>query len=47
MNNEYRDCLSCSASMSEPAEHEGEYDKLFCVVKQEYVDDDGCCPEFN
>lgn len=24
---EYKDCLSCTASMSEPAERDGEYDR--------------------
>lgn len=41
------DCLACSNSMSEPVENAGEADKLFCVVKQEYVSENGCCDEFN
>ena len=42
-----QDCLSCGASMSEPAETEQGFDRLFCVVKQEYVADDSCCEEYN
>lgn len=41
------DCLSCSNSMSEPAETDGHPDRLFCLVKQEYVDEDGYCGEHN
>jgi len=41
------DCLACSHSASEPAETVGEFDRLFCVVKQEYVGEDGYCDEFN
>lgn len=44
---ECKDCLSCTASMSEPAERDGECDRLFCVVKQKYVNDDECCESYN
>ena len=41
------DCLACGHSMSEPAVDAEESDRLFCVVKQTYVSDDGSCVEFN
>jgi hypothetical protein len=43
----YSDCLACANSLSEPAEIDGDADRLFCVVKQSYVGDDGSCDEFN
>ena len=41
------DCLACGQSMSDPAENDGDSDRLFCVIKQDYVDEDGSCEEFN
>ena len=41
------DCLSCGQSMSEPGEAETGQDRLFCVERQEYVSEDGFCPEYN
>lgn len=38
---ETRDCLSCSNSGVT------ENDELFCVVKQEIVQEDGYCEEYN
>jgi len=42
-----RDCLACANALSEPAADGEEFDKLFCVVKQDYVSEDGSCGEFN
>ena len=42
-----RDCLAGANSLSESAAEGEEFDKLFCVVKQTYVSDDGSCGEFN
>ena len=41
------DCLSCGRSISEPGEDESGPDRLFCVERQAYVSEDGCCPEYN
>lgn len=41
------DCLSCSNSMSVPAETDGDADRLFGVVKREYVEEDGYCTDHN
>lgn len=41
------DCLACSNSMSEPAENDEDSDKLYCVVKQAYVTEDGFCDDYN
>jgi hypothetical protein len=46
-NGAYCDCLACGNSMSEPAAEGEGSDKLFCVVKQAYVSDNGFCDEFN
>jgi hypothetical protein len=46
-NGENRDCLACGHSMSEPAETDGELDRLFCAVKQDYVSEESSCDEFN
>jgi hypothetical protein len=46
-NGGYRDCLACAASFSEPAENDGDPDKLFCQERGEYVAEDGYCDEFN
>ncbi|MDR2088523.1 MAG: virulence protein [Clostridiales Family XIII bacterium] len=42
----YRDCLCCGHSMSEPAENDGDSDRLFCVIKRDYVGGEPC-EEFN
>ena len=42
---EYRDCLGCSNSFSEPYE-DGE-DKLYCLLLKKYVKEDDVCEEFN
>lgn len=43
---EYGDCLSCRNSMSEE-DKSYEYDKLWCIEKRCYVNEDDCCEEFN
>ena len=44
---EGRDCLSCAQSVSEPAENDSEHDRLYCVERQDYVEDDRVCAEYN
>jgi hypothetical protein len=44
---EGRDCLSCAQSVSEPAENDSEHDRLYCVERQDYVEDDNVCAEYN
>ena len=44
---EFKDCLACGYSMSEPAENGEEFDYLYCVIWQTYVEEDGCCEDFN
>jgi hypothetical protein len=46
-NGGYRDCLACACSFSEPAENDGDPDKLFCQEFREYVAENGYCDEFN
>ena len=36
-----KDCLSCSNSMST------EDDKLYCVIKLDFVEEDYCCEHYN
>jgi hypothetical protein len=40
-------CLACKQSFSEPAKRDGEFDKLYCVVCEQYVLEDEVCDEFN
>ena len=43
-----KDCLSCSNSCSEPKEDNGVgYDRLYCVVHSEYVEENHCCDDYN
>jgi hypothetical protein len=46
-NGGYRDCLACANSLSEPAEDEGGFDRLFCAEHRKYVEENGFCDEFN
>lgn len=41
------DCLACSNSFSEPAERDGDPDRLFCMERQAYVAEDDSCGRFN
>lgn len=41
-----KDCLACKQSFSEEAENENDDDKLYCMVKKEYVKEDGICRHF-
>ncbi len=41
------DCLTCSNSQSEEAVNEGEDDKLYCVLKEEYVNETDYCDDYN
>ena len=41
----YSGCLACANSLNELAENGG--NQLFCVVKQDYVEANGSCSEFN
>jgi|GEM_PF-184254 len=43
----HRDCLACAGSLSESGADSEGFDRLFCVIKQSYVSDDGVCDEFN
>lgn len=49
MNKEcYKDCLGCSNSMSIPNEESiNNSDNLFCIKKQEIVEEDFYCKEYN
>lgn len=43
-----KDCLSCSNSFSIPSEESiSGVDELFCIIKQEIVEEDECCEEYN
>lgn len=46
MVKECKDCLSCSDSFSEEGK-DGNYDKLFCVFHQKYVEEEGTCKNWN
>lgn len=41
------DCFLCSNSMSVEDQFEYGADRLFCVIKQEYVNESDCCEDFN
>ena len=46
--NEIKDCLACRNSYSAPAkEINEEYDRLYCMIRQKYVEEDGYCDDFN
>ena len=45
--NKYGDCLLCSNSMSVEDQFDYGTDRLFCVIKQEYVEENDRCEEFN
>ena len=42
-----KDCLSCVNSFSEEGTGENGTDKLFCMVKQQFVDDNHLCKDYN
>jgi hypothetical protein len=42
---EYKDCLACGYSHSEESENND--DKLYCILKQKYVNEEDCCEDFN
>jgi len=41
----YRDCLACGRSLSEIGIDDD--DRLFCLLKKVYVEEDDCCEDFN
>lgn len=41
------DCLRCSHSLSMEDQFDYGADRLFCAVKQDYVEENDCCKEFN
>lgn len=41
--NGHRNCLACTNSLSEAAENDNGPDRLFCVERQVYVEENGCC----
>lgn len=43
---EHKDCLACSESMS-VENGDGEYDSLYCVIKNKVVSENDCCENFN
>ena len=44
----YKDCLSCSNSFSISSEEaKSGTDELFCIIKQEIVQENNCCEEYN